>query len=61
MRADQAALDRLVVSLGRAEVAVRGLELLVSPLASMFFSLTGEPPADPAGLPDVYERESRPA
>ena len=61
VRADQAALDRLVLSLGRAEVAVRGLELLVSPLASMFFSLTGEPPADPAGLPDVYERESRPA
>jgi ABC-2 type transport system ATP-binding protein len=42
IRADQAALDRLVLSLGRAGVAVRGLELLLSPLASMFFSLTGE-------------------
>ncbi len=42
VRADQAALDRLVLSLGRADVAVRGLELLASPLASMFFSLTGE-------------------
>ena len=42
VRADQAALDRLVLSLGRADVAVRRLELLASPLASMFFSLTGE-------------------
>ena len=50
VRADQAALDRLVLSLGRAGVAVRGLELLLSPLASMFFSLTGE---QSAGLPAV--------
>ncbi len=48
VRADQAALDRLVLSLGRSDVAVRGLELLLSPLASMFFSLTEEQPTDSA-------------
>ena len=56
VRADQAALDRLVLSLGRAEVAVRGLELLVSPLASMFFSLTEERSMHSAVAVDVSQR-----
>ena len=34
-------LDGYVLALGRAGVAVRRLELLVSPLESMFFALTG--------------------
>jgi ABC-2 type transport system ATP-binding protein len=36
-------LDPFVFALGDARVAVRGLELLGSPLESMFFALTGEP------------------
>jgi ABC-2 type transport system ATP-binding protein len=44
--APEAALDRYVVALGRAGVAVRHLELLRSPLQSMFFALTGEPAGD---------------
>ncbi len=36
-------LDSYVIALGRAEIAVRRLELLVSPLESMFFALAGEP------------------
>ena len=44
-------LDRFVLELGQAGVAVRRLELLVSPLESMFFALTGEAvPADPAAI-----------
>jgi len=38
--ADDAALDDFVRALGRAEVTLRRLELLVAPLESMFFSLT---------------------
>ena len=34
-------LDALVLALGDARVVIRRLELLVSPLESMFFSLTG--------------------
>jgi ABC-2 type transport system ATP-binding protein len=40
--ADRDALDAFVVSLGKAGVAVRRLELLMTALESMFFSLTGE-------------------
>jgi ABC-2 type transport system ATP-binding protein len=39
-------LDPYVLALGRAGVAVRGLELLVSPLESMFFALTSDAPVD---------------
>ena len=39
-------LDPYVLALGRAGVAVRRLELLLSPLESMFFALAGEPPSD---------------
>jgi ABC-2 type transport system ATP-binding protein len=38
--ADDKALDGVVQTLGRADVTVRRLELLVAPLESMFFSLT---------------------
>lgn len=41
--ADQAALDGFVVELGRNGIAVRRLELLMTALESMFFSLTGVP------------------
>jgi len=40
--APQDSLDRLVIALGDARIAVRRLELLVSPLESMFFALTGD-------------------
>jgi ABC-2 type transport system ATP-binding protein len=39
-------LDPLVLALGDARVAVRRLELLVSPLGSMFFALTGNAAVD---------------
>jgi len=40
--AEDAALDAYVVKLGRDGVAVRRLELVASPLESVFFSLTSE-------------------
>ena len=40
--ADRDALDAYVVALGTAGIAVRRLELLMTALESMFFSLTGE-------------------
>jgi ABC-2 type transport system ATP-binding protein len=39
--AQSAALDAFVLALGDARVVIRRLDLLVSPLESMFFSLTG--------------------
>jgi hypothetical protein len=39
-------LDALVLALGDARVAVRRLELLVSPLESMFFALSGDEKVD---------------
>jgi ABC-2 type transport system ATP-binding protein len=42
LTAEKGALDAFVLSLGRAGVAVRELELRSSPLESMFFALTGE-------------------
>lgn len=39
-------LDEYVLALGRAGVAVRELELRVSPLEAMFFELIGEPTDD---------------
>jgi ABC-2 type transport system ATP-binding protein len=41
LAAEEASLDIYTVALGEAGVAVRRLELLVSPLESMFFALTG--------------------
>ena len=46
--ADQAALDAFVVELGTNGVAVRRLELLMTALESMFFSLTGVPASTPS-------------
>ena len=43
MSADQPALDAFVVELGTNGIAVRRLELLMTALESMFFSLTGVP------------------
>jgi ABC-2 type transport system ATP-binding protein len=48
LSADDESLDAYMLALGQAGVAVRRLELLVSPLESMFFALTGEAPDDPA-------------
>ena len=52
----QDSLDALVLALGDARVAVRRLELLVSPLESMFFALSGD--ANEEGLEpyDLAER-----
>ncbi|MBV9607771.1 MAG: ABC transporter ATP-binding protein [Solirubrobacterales bacterium] len=49
------ALDPFVLSLGRAGIAVRRLELLLSPLESMFFALTGEADPDAVGIAEVAE------
>jgi ABC-2 type transport system ATP-binding protein len=53
--AEREALDAYVVALGRAGVAVRRLELLMTALESMFFSLTGVHAADPSGDPRADE------
>jgi ABC-2 type transport system ATP-binding protein len=47
--------DDYVLDLGRAEIAVRRLELVVSPLESMFFALTSDVELDPAALGDLIE------
>jgi ABC-2 type transport system ATP-binding protein len=47
LTADDVSLDRYVLALGQSGIAIRRLELLVSPLESMFFALTGEPSEDP--------------
>ncbi len=44
---ESGSLDSYVLTLGRAGVAVRRLELVVSPLESMFFALTGDADVDP--------------
>ncbi len=49
-------LDPFVLELGQAGVAVRRLELLVSPLESMFFALTGEAEVDdPAAAAELAD------
>jgi len=49
------ALDPFVLELGRAGVAVRRLELLLSPLESMFFALAGEADAGSVALAELAE------
>jgi ABC-2 type transport system ATP-binding protein len=49
------ALDPFVLELGRAGVAVRRLELLLSPLESMFFALTGEADAAAVDLAELAD------
>jgi ABC-2 type transport system ATP-binding protein len=51
----QGRLDAYVLDLGRADVAVRRLELVVSPLESMFFALTGDGEFDPGALTDLID------
>ncbi len=46
--ADRGVLDAYVVALGKAGIAIRRLELLMTALESMFFSLTGERAEPPA-------------
>jgi ABC-2 type transport system ATP-binding protein len=50
------ALDPFVLELGRAGVAVRRLELLVSPLESMFFALTSEAEHGSVGPVELAEQ-----
>jgi hypothetical protein len=50
------ALDPYVIALGRGGVAVRRLELLVSPLESMFFALTGDVPVSELAPDELAER-----
>jgi ABC-2 type transport system ATP-binding protein len=45
LSADEGRLDAFVLALGTNGVAVRLLELLASPVESMFFALTGEEPS----------------
>jgi ABC-2 type transport system ATP-binding protein len=49
------ALDPFVLELGRAGVAVRRLELLLSPLESMFFALTGDADAGSLDLAELAD------
>jgi ABC-2 type transport system ATP-binding protein len=49
------ALDPFVLELGRAGIAVRRLELLLSPLESMFYALTGEPDEGAVDLADLAD------
>jgi len=64
LKAETRALDDYVVALGRAGIAVRRLELLMSPLESMFFELTGArssaeaPPADETEANEASDPES---
>jgi ABC-2 type transport system ATP-binding protein len=52
----EGSLDALVLALGDARVAVRRLELLVSPLESMFFALSGDEKVDELEPYDLAER-----
>jgi ABC-2 type transport system ATP-binding protein len=57
LEAEEASLDAFTVALGEAGVAVRRLELLVSPLESMFFALTGGRGQPGASANDQLESE----
>ncbi len=50
------ALDPYVIALGRNAIAVRRLELLVSPLESMFFALTSDVPVTDLAPDELAER-----
>jgi ABC-2 type transport system ATP-binding protein len=54
--AQPSSLDTLVLALGDARVVIRRLELLVSPLESMFFTLTGDEPPDQLELGALAEK-----
>jgi ABC-2 type transport system ATP-binding protein len=52
VRAADGAMDTLVLALGRSGVAIRRLDMSLSPLESMFFTLTGQPPGTSASAPE---------
>ncbi len=54
----QEAVDGLVVELGRTGIAVRALDMVVSPLESMFFYLT-DAPRHSSGVPEPVGAEPR--
>ncbi len=56
--AESERLDRFVLVLGRHGVAVRRLELLISPLESLFFALTGD--SGPGSADSRPESDSKP-
>lgn len=56
---DLGALDSYVLALGSAGVAVRGLELLASPVESMFFALTGDSEEASNEPPELAELDRR--
>lgn len=56
---DLGALDAYVLALGSAGVAVRGLELLVSPVESMFFALTADAQRPPNEPPELAELDRK--
>jgi ABC-2 type transport system ATP-binding protein len=56
---DQDALDPYVLALGAAGVAVRRLELLASPVESMFFALTGDSENSLDEPPELAELDRR--
>jgi len=53
LKAETRALDDFVIALGREGIAVRRLELLMSPLESMFFELTGVRSAEDSSPEDA--------
>ncbi len=58
LEAEEESLDAYTVALGEAGVAVRRLALLVSPLESMFFALTGGPREPDRASEDQFPREA---
>src|SRR5205807_248973 len=52
----EGALDGYALALGAAGIAIRRLELLVSPLESMFFALTGDASTTPEEPAELIER-----
>jgi ABC-2 type transport system ATP-binding protein len=58
VKVEHGALDPFVLALGRADVAVRRLELPVSPLESMFFALTDQSQGDPRSVPESAQNVS---
>jgi ABC-2 type transport system ATP-binding protein len=58
VKAQDGALDEFVLALGRSDIAIRRLELPVSPLESMFFALTDHPQRDPPVVPELAQNAS---
>jgi ABC-2 type transport system ATP-binding protein len=52
-------LDSYVLALGSAGVAVRRLELLASPVESMFFALTSDSESEASEVPELAELDER--